>query len=381
MRNTFNIAFYCRRSRMNKKDLAPIEMSVSLHGERVMINLPLKTNPESFDKMVSSKKANEVKNYLSMVESKMNSLQMMMAATDRRLTTDLIREYVRGGFQFSYTLGELWSDYSNSLHKKGTTPRNERKYELVIEIFYAKILPPETQVSDIQHRHILDFESYLKGQFAESTAANMLSKMRSIILYAINNGKIDNDPFRGIRINKRLKEVEFLTFEEIDTIRQKQMPNDRLERVKDIFLFQCFTALSYCDMAALIPSDFQRNDLGQMFIRKNRAKTKTEFCTVLFEDAKAIAEKYEYRLPMLSNQRYNSYLKEIAAICNISKDLHSHIGRHTAACYLLNKGLSIEVVSRILGHTNTRMTRHYAKLLDESVFKEFKRLEERQKDA
>lgn len=378
MRNTFNIAFYCRRSRMNKKDLAPIEMSVSLHGERVMINLPLKTNPESFDKMVSSKKANEVKNYLSMVESKINSLQMIMAATDRRLTTDLIREYVRGGFQFSYTLGELWSDYSASLHKKGTTPRNERKYELVIEIFYAKILPPETQVSDIQHRHILDFESYLKGQFAESTAANMLSKMRSVILYALNNEKIDYDPFRGIRINKRLKEVEFLTSDEIDTIRQKQMPNDRLERVKDIFLFQCFTALSYCDMAALSPGDYQQNNMGQMYLRKNRAKTKTEFCTVLFEDAKAIAEKYQYRLPVLSNQRYNSYLKEIAAICNISKDLHSHIGRHTAACYLLNKGLSIEVVSRILGHTNTRMTRHYAKLLDESVFKEFKRLEERQ---
>ena len=311
----------------------------------------------------------------------MNSLQVMMASANRRLTTDLIREYVRGGFQFSYSLGELWSDYSASLQKKGTTPRNERKYELVIESFYAQILPPETQVSDIQHRHILDFESYLKGQFADSTAANMLSKMRSIILYAINNGKIDYDPFRGIRINKRLKEVEFLTFDEIDKIREKQMPNDRLERVKDIFLFQCFTALSYCDMAALVPNDFQRNDMGQMFLRKNRAKTRTEFCTVLFEDAKAIAEKYQYRLPVLSNQRYNSYLKEIAAICDIGKDLHSHIGRHTAACYLLNKGLSIEVVSRILGHTNTRMTRHYAKLLDESVFKEFKRLEERSKDG
>ena len=205
----------------------------------------------------------------------------------------------------------------------------------------------------------------------------MLSKMRSVILYAINNGKIEKDPFRGIRINKRLKDVEFLTFEELDRIRYKKMPNERLERVKDLFLFQCFTALSYCDMASLTPEDFQGNDLGQIFIRKYRAKTKVEFCTVLLEDAKAIAKKYEFHLPMLSNQRYNGYLKEIAALCDINKDLHSHIGRHTAACYLLNKGISIEVVSRILGHTNTRMTRHYAKLLDESVFKEFKKLEER----
>lgn len=379
MRNTFDIAFYCRNSRKNKRGLAPIEMSVSLNGTRAFINLPMKVKPEAFGAYLSTKKTNEVRSYLSSVESKMNTLQAMMAASSRSMTLDLIREYVKGGFHFSYTLGELWSDYFESLRKKGTTPRNERKYQLVIDAFYAQILPPEAQVTEIQHHHIQDFESYLKSNFAESTAANMLSKMRSIILYAINNGKIENDPFKGIRINKRLKDVEFLSIEDLSNLRQKQMPNDRLERVKDLFLFQCFTALSYCDMALLHPDDFQKNDLGQIFIRKSRAKSKIEFCTVLFEDADAIAKKYNYQLPVISNQRYNGYLKEIAAICNIDKDLHSHIGRHTAACYLLNKGLSIEVVSRILGHTNTRMTRHYAKLLDESVFKEFKRLEERSK--
>ena len=381
MRNTFDIAFYCRNSRKNKRGLAPIEMSVSLNGTRAFINLPMKVKPEVFSAYLSTKKTNEVRSYLSSVESKMNTLQAMMAASSRSMTLDLIREYVKGGFHFSYTLGELWSNYFESLRKKGTTPRNERKYQLVIDAFYAQILPQEAQVTEIQHHHIQDFESYLKSNFAESTAANMLSKMRSIILYAINNGKIENDPFKGIRINKRLKDVEFLSIEDLSNLRQKKMPNDRLERVKDLFLFQCFTALSYCDMALLHPDDFQKNDLGQTFIRKSRAKTKIEFCTVLFEDAEAIASKYNYQLPVISNQRYNGYLKEIAAICNIDKDLHTHIGRHTAACYLLNKGLSIEVVSRILGHTNTRMTRHYAKLLDESVFKEFKLLEERMKKS
>lgn len=377
MRNTFDIAFYCRNSRKNKKGLAPIEMSISLNGERIFINLPMKSNPERFTALISSKKTNEIRSYLSFVDSKMKELQLIMAASDKGLSLDLIREYVRGGFQFSYTLGELWNDYFESLRKKGTTARNERKYLLVIEAFYAQILPPETQVIDIQNRHILDFESFLKNHFAESTAANMLSKMRSIILYAINNGRIEKDPFRGIRINKRLKDVEFLSNEELDRIRQKQMPNERLERVKDLFLFQCFTALSYCDMASLVPEDFQGNDLGQIFIRKYRAKTKVEFCTILLKDAKAIAKKYGFQLPLLSNQRYNGYLKEIAAICKIDKDLHSHIGRHTAACYLLNKGVSIEIVSRILGHSNTRMTRHYAKLLDESVFVELKRIEQK----
>ena len=381
MRNTFDIAFYCRNSRMNKKGIAPIEMSVSLNGERAFVNLPMKAEPGKFASQAKSTRSNAIRSYLAMVESKMNTLQVMMAASEQTLTLDLIREYVRGGFQFSYTLGELWTDYYDSLQKKGTTARNERKYLLTIQCFYAHILPPETQVADIKHRHIVDFESYLKQQYAVPTVASMHSKMKSILLYAINHDRLSSNPFKGIKINKRLKEVEFLTFDEIETIRQKQMPNDRLERVKDIFLFQCFTALSYCDMAALTPKDFQRNEMGQMYIRKNRVKTKIEFCTVLFEDAEAIAKKYDYRLPVISNQRYNGYLKEIGALCGIEKELHTHIGRHTAACYLLNKGLSIEVVARILGHINTRMTRHYAKLLDESVFKEFKLLEDRLKKA
>jgi hypothetical protein len=231
---------------MNKKGIAPIEMSVSLNGSRGFINLPMKAEPRKFSSQAKSTKSNAIRSYLSMVESKMDTLQVMMAASEQVLTLDLVREYVRGGFQFSYTLGDLWEDYYGSLQKKGTTARNERKYLLTIQCFYAHILPPETQVADIKHRHILEFESYLKQNYAVPTVASMLSKMKSLLLYAINHDKLFNNPFKGIRIDKRLKEVEFLSFDEIETIRQKQMPNDRLERVKDIFLFQCFTALSYC---------------------------------------------------------------------------------------------------------------------------------------
>ena len=376
MRNTFNIAFYCRSSRVNKRGLAPIEMSVTINGERAFINLPMKAKPEKFEEQVTSRRSNEVRNYLYTVENKINSLQASMAASEQILTLDLVRKYVRAGFQISYTLEELWADYYSVLQKKGTTLRNERKYILTMQCFYEHILPPETQVADIRHRHILDFETYLNHQYAGPTVASMLSKMKSVLLYAINHDKLQENPFNGIRINKKLKDVEFLTLAEIDAIRNKQMPNERLDRVKDLFLFQCFTALSYCDMAALTLKDYQRNEMGQTYIRKCRAKTQIEFCTVLFEDAEAIAQKYGYQLPVISNQRYNGYLKEIGDLCQIDKVLHSHIGRHTAACYLLNRGLPIEVVSRILGHTNTRMTRHYAKLLDDTVFREIKRLEQ-----
>lgn len=153
------------------------------------------------------------------------------------------------------------------------------------------------------------------------------------------------------------------------------MPNERLEKVRDLFLFQCYTALSYCDMELLEPADFQTNGEGVLFIEKKRKKTGIPFLVVLLPDALEIAKKYEFQLPTISNQKYNAYLKEVATLCGIEKKIHSHIGRHTAATYLLNKGVSMEIVAKVLGHATTAQTRHYAKLLDSSVFNEFKRLE------
>ena len=168
----------------------------------------------------------------------------------------------------------------------------------------------------------------------------------------------------------------FLTESEIHRIQSKRMVG-RLEKVRDLFLFQCFTGLSYSDMANLTKDDFNVNNKGQVYVKKTRQKTGVLYLVVLLDDAKRIAEKYDYSLPVLSNQRYNSYLKEIKDLCHISKPLHTHIGRHTAATYLLNKGIPIETVAKILGHSDIKQTQHYAKLLDDSVFQEFKKLESR----
>lgn len=150
----------------------------------------------------------------------------------------------------------------------------------------------------------------------------------------------------------------------------------RLDKVRDLFLFQCFTGLSYSDMANLRSDDFCVNKSGQIYIKKTRIKTGMRYVVVLLDDAVRIVKKYGFELPILSNQRYNSYLKEIQDICGIKKPLHTHIGRHTAATYLLNKGVPVEAVAKILGHSDIKQTQHYAKLLDDSVFREFQKLED-----
>ena len=153
-----------------------------------------------------------------------------------------------------------------------------------------------------------------------------------------------------------------------------QKPNERLDRIKDLFLFQCYTGLSYCDMELLEPKDFQSNEAGMVYLRKKRKKTGVLFFIVLLPEALNIAKKYSLHLPLISNEKYNSYLKELGTLCNIDKPMHSHIGRHTAATYLLNRSVPMEMVAKVLGHTTTKQTRHYAKLLDKTVFDEFKKL-------
>ena len=204
-----------------------------------------------------------------------------------------------------------------------------------------------------------------------------MAKLKTVIMFARDNNKLQTNPFANIKITRKDRPVEFLTLDEVKQIEAKTFISERLGKVRDLFLFQCYTGLAYTDMAKLKKEDFRINDWGQTYIKKPRMKTGIDYTVVMLEEAMAILEKYDYRLPILSNQKYNSYLKEIGDLCGINKPLHTHIGRHTCATILLNKGIPIDYVAKILGHSNTKQTKHYAKLLDESVFKEFQRLDKK----
>ena len=136
--------------------------------------------------------------------------------------------------------------------------------------------------------------------------------------------------------------------------------------MRDCFVFACYTALAYSDLASISIDDVKEQN-GVHFIQKNRIKTGVQYTIPLNDIAMTILKRYNYQLPILTNQRYNSYLKEIADLCGIDKKLTSHLARHTAATLMLNSGISIDVVAKILGHRNTAMTAHYAKMLDKTI--------------
>ena len=375
MRSTFNVNFVCRPSKVTKSGKAPVEMSIIINGKRVYLQLPRKEDPEQFRKAITSKRMNPLKAYLELMYQKVMQAETELAIRGMVVTPYSLKAYIQNGCSISYTIKELFDDYLKLLKKRvnvNLTAAVYRKYEIVRDLFF-KAIDSEKQVTEISNSVISNFYADLNKKYESTTSCGMMVKLKTVITYALDNNKLKINPFNGIKICKKTKEVEYLTESEIKTVKEKKLVN-RVARVRDLFLFQCFTGLAYADMANLTRDDFQVNDLDQIYIRKNRMKTGVAFTTVLFPEAAEIIKRYDYQLPVLSNQKYNAYLKELEDLCELKKSLHSHIGRHTFATMALNRGIPLEVVSKMLGHSNIKQTQHYGKLVDKTIFEQVNRV-------
>jgi integrase len=204
-----------------------------------------------------------------------------------------------------------------------------------------------------------------------------LSNFKKIIHICMNNGWLAKDPFVGFKMSKREIERPFLVQEELDAIIKKDFPIQRVAQVRDIFVFCCYTGLSYVDVERLTNEDLAIGIDSEKWIWTRRQKTDTETRVPLLPPASAILEKYKGHpmcvrrnrlLPVSSNQKMNTYLKEIADACGITKKMTFHTSRHTfATTVTLSNGVPIETVGKMLGHRNLKTTQHYAKILDKKV--------------
>ena len=371
----WNFSFICRPSKQDRNGLSPIELSIVINGKRTYVALPMKVSAADFTKKMNSKRNNEVLEYTSTIRTQLTKYCNEMMAQGIAITASSIKEYfVNGGIK-SYCLTDLRNDYLKYYSKKvevgAATQKVYRKYELAYDKFYNYI-GKDIEVSNITCGDIEGFMLELSRTMERTTVSHICVKLKTFFIYALNNGKIKINPFNQVTIDRSQKEVVKLEKDEIEIIKRKPLVG-RLDKVRDLFLFQCLTGLAYCDMADLKQCDIQC-DGDMYFVRKNRQKTKIMFFTVINDDAMAILRKYDYQLPVLSNQKYNSYLKEIGDLCHIGKSLHSHLARHTCATQLLNDGVPLEIVAKVLGHSNTRQTQHYAKLLDNTVLDAFRKL-------
>lgn len=368
MRNTSKIQFYARESKKDKNGLVHIEMSIIINGERKFINLPMQVKPSEFNS--KRKRPKEVEDYIALMRTRTNEIITEMLARQEPITTERIRDYIKKGGYKSYTVNDMFDDYLSILAKRKLSKGVYRKYELVKEL-YLEDNKGSDEVTSITTQTISQFQAKLYNKYESSTAAGYLTKMKTMVIFARDNGHLKVNPFNGIKITKENKPIEYLTEEEIDTLSKLELDNKSLQNVLDLFLFQASSGLSYADIVELKKEDIQDDGNGHYFIHKTRVKTGTEYTAVILPQGMKVLEKYNYQLNVISNQKMNSYLHIIERQIGFKKSLHSHIARHTYCTLLLNKGIRLEVVSKAAGHKNTKITQQfYAHLYNDTVVNE-----------
>lgn len=366
----YSVNFTCNKANTNRAGTNRIQLWVNVDGERSALYLDLRADPDEFKKAIFSRKSNHINRYCSEIRRKIDEYYTDCTIRGLQVRASMLTDYVRNGYEErQYTVYGLFEDFSRLIKKRvgveiGSS--THRKYLLAIAQF--KRIIPDKPLRAVDNTDILNYKYHLKNEvkLKDSTLASYLTKMKSIFVHAQRNHKIERNPFEGIKFRKGVANIVPLTKDELMRIANKDFGIDRLNQIRDLFVFAANTALSYCDLAAVKREDIQ-TDGDVMYLKKKRGKTGVTYILPLNDTAIGLLKKYDYELPVISNQRYNSYLKEIADICGIRKTLTTHLARHTAATLMLNAGLSIEVVSKILGHSNTKMTQHYAKLLDKTV--------------
>ena len=388
MKSIFKAAFYLRSNHVNKDGKSMVMLRCSLNGERANFgSTGIGVDPKAWDCTKSrvngrNTEALSTNLQLSNLEDLVTSIYYKYEKTDM-LSLERIKQDYLGKTVSTDTIMELFETHNEDIKKQvgcgGLSTTSYSKYELVRKRFAEMIMKnyrrKDLRLTEVTSFVIHDFELYLRTEIGQSpnTATKTLKTFKSVILFGIRNGLMTNNPFANIRFHLKGVDRGYLEDDELNRLMNKEIGNKRLSLIRDLFVFSCFTGLAYIDLANLKGENIVTLN-GVEWIKGRRVKTGTLINVVLLDIPKRLILKYtddkrrkEHLFPIISNQKMNEYLKEIAAICDIDKNLTCHIARHTFATMALSKGVPIESVSKMLGHTNIRTTQIYAKVTDKKI--------------
>lgn len=387
MKKIFKVAFYLRSNYRNKEGKIPLMLRIYLNNERINIGaVGISIVPELWDnkKLRLKGRTAEILQINQQLEQVQSTLQLIFHRQqyDPDISLDRIKsEYLGKKEEFgkiSSLFGKVNGDVKEQIGitlSYATYRRYEVTKRLFMEFLAYKYKRKDMNLNEITSIVIHDFEIYLHTfvGYENNTAVKMMKQLKTVILFAKKAGYISHDPFLNHHFHRQPTDRGFLTEAEIKTLATCELKLHRLEVVRDIFLFSCFTGLAYVDVVNLTEENIVELN-GHEWIMTKRQKTNIASNILLLDYPKLIIEKYApYRakggrlLPILSNQKMNSYLKEIAEICGIKKRLSFHLARHSFATMTLSKGVPIESVSKMLGHTNIRTTQIYARITNKKI--------------
>ncbi len=400
MQTKISTLFYIKRTKANNLGQAPIYLRITVEGERFEMSSTKFVEPSKWSNDQSKVKGNSeearlINGHLENLRLKVYLAEKTLTASDIQITSENLKKELLGTREKKKMLVPIFEDHNNRVkelinidYSMATWVRYGTTLKHLTDFMQWKYSISDIEIKNINHSFITEFEFFLRTQRIcnNNTAVKYIKNFKKIIRLCIANGWIDKDPF--INYKSKLIEVErdYLLQEELDTIYYKDFQVARLNLVKDIYIFSCFTGLAYIDVKQLRKENLTIGIDGNKWIFTHRQKTDTASKIPLLPIAEEIIEKYSNHpqclnesklLPILSNQRMNSYLKEIADLCRINKDLTFHTARHTfATTVTLSNGVPIESVSKMLGHTNIKTTQHYAKILDKKVSHDMEQLKE-----
>jgi site-specific recombinase XerD len=391
MKTKITLHFYAKSTKANANGLLPIYVRLTVDGKRLEFSTKKFVEKTRWSNELSKMKgateeARSINSYLDLMKSKVLDAQMELLHRNEVLSIENFKNKLLGNEERKRMLVPIFEDHNNKIkelvgkeYAPGTLERYTTSLKHTIEFMQWKYNISDIDITKIDHAFITDYEFWLRSvrNCANNTAVKYLKNFNKIIKLCLANDWLDKNPFANYK--SKVKEVErvYLTEAEIQNIIEKDFKTERLSLVRDIFLFSCFTGLAYIDVKNLTKSHMSYGIDGEKWIFTHRQKTESASKIPILPVTQMIIDKYENHpqclnedklLPILSNQKMNAYLKEIAGVCEIEKELTFHIARHTfATTVTLTNGVPIESVSKMLGHKNLRTTQHYAKVLDKKV--------------
>jgi site-specific recombinase XerD len=400
---TFGVLFYLKTQKTSMQGKAPICARVTVNGKRTEISVKRSVNANEWDDRKGMAKGNrketvELNMFLNQFKAKIINTYQQMILSDAVIDGPAIRDRVLGTDHLAPTLVSL-VEYHNEqqLHKLAPgTMKNYYTTQRYIEKFLReKYYRNDIVLSQLTYKFILDFERYLFNYVPKDHQKPLnnngimkhIERLRKMINMAVKLDWLSKDPFASFKKHFDKVERECLNDKELTALANKHFAIERLRHVRDMFMFSCYTGLSYVELAELSPTNIVTGIDGGLWISTIRAKTDTGVRVPLLPQATELIEKYRDNpraqnngtvFPVISNQRMNGYLKEIADICGITKILTFHIARHTfATTVTLSNGVPIESVSKMLGHTSIRTTQIYAKVVEQKLSEDMRKLEKR----
>lgn len=366
MKTNTKILLYLLKNRSNKKGESPIYCRITVSGQRSEFSTGVFISAIKWDGKIRGDETKQ--SLLEKIISDLNEIKNRFVFNKIEFSAESIRNaylYKTPLVLPKLTVQQLFDNFFEA-----ETKRLDKYSETLV--YYKRRIKPflhylaenkskEIDITEIKPKVADDLAEWLliTKKYNPNYALKIIQIAKSMFQFALKKQYITHNPFIFIKIKGKQKPLIVLSKEELNTIMKHKFAAIRLQQVADLFLLQCFTGMAYVDLMNFN----KKTHLQNGFICINRQKSETESLIPLLPQTKILLEKYSYEVPRISNQKYNAYIKEVAEVTGITKPLTTHVGRKTCGSVLLNEGVSIEVVSRILGHRDTKITQHiYAKV-------------------